>query len=76
LEDGPLDSQRSYTDPSGRSVRGHRWHVGTVLIPGTSSPQPKQIENAANISSLCNERDAFNDHGSLPTLVVALAFKH
>lgn len=76
IEDTPSEAHRFYMDPSGRAVRGHVWRVGVVIVPGTSSPQPKQIENAANTSTLCNERSAFEDHGTLPTLIVSLGFKH
>jgi hypothetical protein len=74
--DTPAETDRFYVDPSGRAVRGHVWRVGVVIVPGTSSPQPKQIENASNTSTLCNERTAFEDHGTLPTLIVSLGFKH
>lgn len=76
IEDGPLQCEMSYVDPSGRRVRGHRWHVGIVMFPGSRSPQPKEIENASNLSTLCNERMACDDHGGLPTLIISLGFKH
>ena len=64
-----------YKDPSGDFVQGHHWTVGSVLIPGNSSPTQARIMAAANIGYNCSENLAYNEHATLPTLYVALGFR-
>lgn len=71
----PLNRDCTYIDDSGRPLVGHVWTVGTVMVPGPSSPSANQIQDAANTGSRCNEREAYDQHGTLPSLVVAVAFK-
>lgn len=71
----PSDRDRLYIDDSGRTMLGHVWTVGTVMVPGPSSPSQNQIQDASNTGARCNEREAYEQHGTLPTLVVAVAFK-
>jgi hypothetical protein len=75
-EDYCRQIDRSYTDPSGRHMNGHSWMVGTVMVPGIRTPNMTSVANAANIGIRCNERAAYESHGSLPTLTVAVGFKH
>lgn len=76
LDDYARQADHSYTDPSGRHMTGHCWPVGTVIVPGTRTPNPVAAVNAANVGVRCNERDAYESHGTLPTLTVAVGFKH
>ena len=75
-EDYCRQAERSYTDPSGRPMNGHSWMVGTVMVPGTRTPNATAAINAANVGVRCNERAAYESHGTLPTLTVAVGFKH
>jgi hypothetical protein len=65
-----------YEDPSGRPLDGHVWHVGVVIVPGPRSPSQSETESASNTGVYVSERRAYEDHGLLPSLYVALGFKH
>lgn len=74
--DYPLASQLEYTDANKNIERGFFWRVGSVLRQGDSSPAAISIQEAANLGYHCSERNAYETHGTLPTLYVALGFKH
>lgn len=74
--DYPLASQLEYNDPSNKTERAFFWRVGSVLRQGDSSPAGISIQEAANLGYKCSERQAYEAHGTLPTLYVALGFKH
>lgn len=74
-EDVPHRSAYSYVDPSGRAMSGWVWRLGTVIAPGKGSPQPGQIKAAVNIGIDVSEKRAYQMHGSLPSLTVALSIK-
>lgn len=75
IRDGPSLAERAYQDPSGRAMRGHYWRVGVVITPGNFDPSDTAMVTAANIGVQCNERRAYEDHGTLPTMYVAMGFK-
>lgn len=76
LEDYPSQGDLSYVDDSGRACVGHVWRVGVVITPGNFSPQPISRDTAANLGVNCSERQAYEAHGTLPVLYVALGFKN
>lgn len=57
-------------------VRGHFWRVGVVLRQADTSPAEVSIQRAANIGLFCNERGAYEAHGTLPTMWIALGIKY
>lgn len=65
-----------YLDESGRWVDGWTWPVGVVMVPGKSSPATTTHQSAANIGAAVSERAASEAHSALPTLWVAMGFKH
>lgn len=77
LRDYPSAAELEYNDiKPGSVVRGHFWRVGVVLRQADSSPATVSIQRAANLGLYCNERSAYEAHGTLPTMWVALGFKY
>lgn len=74
--DYPLAGDLEFTDLSGKTERGHFWRVGVVLRQGDSNPANISIQQAANLGYYCNERRAYEAHGTLPSMYVALGFKN
>jgi len=74
LRDKPSDRERTYLDDSGRPVLGHVWRVGVVSFPGPSSPSVGSCQDASNTGVRCSEREAYEAHGTLPSLIVAVGF--
>lgn len=73
--DYPSASELEFNDLNGDTIRGHAWRVGVVLREADSSPAAISIQQAANLGLYCNERRAYEAHGTLPSLYVALGFK-
>jgi hypothetical protein len=76
VNDYPLESQLEYEDPGERTERAYFWRVGNVLRQGDSSPAAISIQQAANTGMNCSEKQAYESHGTLPVLYVAIGFKH
>lgn len=77
IKDYPSAGELEYFDvKEGDVVRGHFWRVGVVLRQADSSPAEVSIQRAANLGLFCNERAAYEAHGNLPTMWVALGFKY
>lgn len=74
-EQYPTMAMLSYTDDSGRPCFGHRFIVGKVHTLGKRNPNPVAMQNASNTGITCNERLAYEDHGTLPTLQIIAGFK-
>lgn len=77
IKDYPMAGSLEFNDfKDGDVVRGHFWRVGVVLRQADSSPAEVSIQRAANIGLFCNERGAYEAHGTLPTMWIALGFKY
>jgi len=76
VNDYPLESELEYEDPNERTERAFFWRVGNVLRQGDSSPAHISIQQAANIGMACSEKQAYESHGTLPVLYVAIGFKN
>jgi len=76
IYDYPLAGDLEFTDRNGKITRGHFWRVGVVLRQGDSNPANISIQQAANLGYFCNERRAYEAHGTLPSMYVAIGFKH
>lgn len=74
--DGPLYGERSYADESGAICQGYVWRVGIVLVPPSALPSRVAQERANNTTDAPNEQLAYLMHASLPSLYVALGYKH
>lgn len=75
IQDYPLAAQLEFRDLDGNMVRGHYWRVGVVLRGADDSPAEVSMQKASNLGLYCSERAAYEAHGTLPTLYVALGFK-
>jgi hypothetical protein len=77
INDYPLAGDLEFNDvQEGAVVRGHFWRVGVVLRQSDTSPAEISVQRAANTGHYCNERSAYEAHGTLPTMWVALGFKY
>jgi hypothetical protein len=75
IYDYPLAGELEFEDINKKTVRGHFWRVGVVLRGADDSPATVAIQRASNLGLYCSERAAYEVHGTLPTLYVALGFK-
>lgn len=75
IQDYPLAGQLEFDDINGRVARGHFWRVGVVLRGGDEGAPEVTMQKAANLGMYCSERAAYEAHGTLPTLYVALGFR-
>lgn len=77
IKDYPMAGSLEFNDfKEGDVVRGHFWRVGVVLRQADSSPAEVSIQRAANMGLFCNERGAYEAHGTLPTMWIALGIKY
>lgn len=76
MTDRPLLRDTRYFDDSGRQCFGHVWKIGTVIEPGDFDPQISAIEGATNLGAGISARRAYECHAQLPTLYLAMGFKH
>lgn len=76
LTDGPLNKDRCYADESGAICRGHVWRVGVVITPPTQLPSVIAQDRANNTGDAPDERLAYLMHASLPSMYVAVGYKH
>jgi hypothetical protein len=74
--DTPLYHERSYADESGAVCQGYVWRVGIVITPPDKLPSKVAQERANNTGDAQDERLAYAMHASLPSLYVALGYKH
>ena len=70
----PTVFERTYNDPSGRPMIGWVWRLGVVLTPPTSFSTQSVCQRAANLGYRVNEREAYEYHGTLPTMYVAFGY--
>lgn len=70
----PTVYERTYSDPSGRPMIGWVWRLGVVLTPPTSFSNQSVCQRAANLGYRVNEREAYEYHGTLPTMYVAFGY--
>jgi hypothetical protein len=70
----PTAFERTYNDPSGRPMIGWVWRLGVVLTPPTSFSTQSVCQRAANLGYRVNEREAYEYHGTLPTMYVAFGY--
>jgi hypothetical protein len=76
MRDGPLYRERTYADESGALCQGHVWRVGIVITPPQQLPSKVAQERANNTTDAPDERLAYAMHASLPSLWVAVGYKH
>jgi hypothetical protein len=70
----PTVFERTYNDPSRRPMIGWVWRLGVVLTPPTSFSTQSVCQRAANLGYRVNEREAYEYHGTLPTMYVAFGY--
>lgn len=76
MRDRPLFQDTKYFDDSGKHCFGHVWKIGTVTEPGDFDPQISAIEGATNLGAGISARKSYECHANLPTLYLAMGFKH
>jgi len=76
MMDRPLLQDTRYFDDSGAQCFGHVWSIGKVTEPGDFDPQISAMEGATNLGSGIGAIKAYDCHGTLPTLILAMGFKH
>ena len=64
----PTEAQREYLDESGRKMLAWVWPIGVVATPPTSYADQSTCYRAANLGARCSEREAYEYHGTLPTM--------
>jgi len=74
--DFPLHASTHYLDESGGMCRGHVWYVGYVLRGNNRSPQQSALDGANGTAIDSNMDRAYEMHGMLPTIEVALAMNN
>ncbi len=72
--DYPLSHETSYVDQAGQIQKGHTWKVGVVIEPAAGSPQAYAVESANNTGYAVSERNAYDAHGTIPTLYLAVGY--
>jgi len=72
----PLARETMYYDEAGMLCQGHVWRVGVVIEPGEQDPSAAARENANGTGHIINKHVAYEAHGSLPTLYLAVGFNH
>lgn len=76
MRDWPSPADVKYFDESGTWCQGHIYKIGVVIEPCDYNPQTTAIEGAANLSASVSANRAYECHGELPTMYVAMGFKH
>lgn len=72
----PLEQDRCYADESGHRCRGHVWFVGVVTDAADKAPSRTALERANNTGDAQDEVLAYQMHAVLPSMYVAVGYKH
>lgn len=72
----PYQRDRFYADESGMMRMAHIWKIGTVTEPGEADPRPESQLSASNTGVNISNSLACNHHALLPTIWLAMGFKH
>jgi hypothetical protein len=74
--DTPLMRDRCYADESGHMCTGHVWHVGVVINPPTEALSVVAQEQANNTGESQDDMRAYKMHAEVPSMWVAVGYKH
>lgn len=72
----PLRPQTHYIDEAGILCPGYAWSLGYVLENSARSPQPSAVDAANGTGPASNPQRAYEMHGMLPSMYIALGVKN
>lgn len=76
MRDRPAITDTQYYDEGGRRCNGHVYKIGTVIEPSDYDPQTSAIQGATNLGATISTKKAYECHALVPTMYLAMGFKH
>lgn len=75
VQDYPIAGDIEFDDLNQTVARGHVWRVGVVHRQADRNAANVSIQQAANLGLYCSERQAYEAHGTLPSMYVLIGVK-